>query len=92
MRDEVRKQKKWSQMMKSAPSIPKRNKILTVPNDDDITEGGELGEEWSNDEGILSSKDGLKVLDQGVLTNIQTTEQHNKYGTEQTQKTEDQSA
>ena len=58
-------------MMKSAPSIPKRNKILTVPNDDEITEGGELGEEWSGDEGILSSKDAfgekgnaLKVLDQ----------------------------
>jgi hypothetical protein len=56
-------------MMKSAPSIPKRNKILTVPNDDDITEGGDLGaEDWSGDEGILSSndqqKDALKMVDQ----------------------------
>ena len=67
-------------MMKSAPSIPKRNKILTVPNDDDITEGGELGgDDWSGDEGILSSndqqKDALKMVDQQhapVLTNIQT--------------------
>lgn len=58
--------------MKSAPSIPKRNKILTVPNDDDITEGGDLGaEDWSGDEGILSSKEGydqqkdaLKMVDQ----------------------------
>ena len=42
--------KKWHEMVKSAPSIPKRNKVLTVPNDDDTID--EVSREKQSTQGV----------------------------------------
>jgi hypothetical protein len=63
---QVKKQKKWHEMLKSAPSIPKRNKELYVPNYDD---NEELTDAINGDNYLSNKLDhqngNLKIHDQG---------------------------